>query len=225
MCGAAVVIFGASSIFAPVACSTSITFPPGYVPGDVTGVPSACTVFGSSIMVSSFDCSFANCVGDTAFAFCDGEKYSGCVCSDCVLTEVCTEDSGGTEDESGFDGFGESSVEASSDAAEAGGDAPVRDFDGSSLGSCSGLVAEKIPARDCQGCGSGVAFALCEGVSFSTCSCTLPPGYTVLPGGPETGTDAPNDGTPEGGDAPDGSPGADVADGPQDGSGGDGKPG
>jgi hypothetical protein len=43
---------------------------------------------------------------------------------------------------------------------------------------CSGFTAKPIPAKECRGC-SGGAFALCNGNTFSECTCELPSDYSL----------------------------------------------
>ncbi len=56
-------------------------------------------------------------------------------------------------------------------------------FDGASLGYCSGFVAYEIPARECGGgtaaCTGHVAYALCNGTTYSECACEIPSGYSL----------------------------------------------
>jgi hypothetical protein len=100
------------------------------------------------------------------------------------------------------------------EVAESGVDAPrcfsTPSVDGAledtgNLGNCSALTAREIPPMDCHGCGDA-AYALCEGVFFSSCTCSLPPGYTLVDAGPlpEAGH-GPSDATapPDGGMATD----------------------
>lgn len=64
------------------------------------------------------------------------------------------------------------------------------------LGDCSGEVAMMIQASECGTC-TGGAYALCDGLIYSMCSCDLPPGYTLSEGGATDGgaTDAATDET------------------------------
>lgn len=53
-------------------------------------------------------------------------------------------------------------------------------WDVGNLGDCTGEVAEMT--SQCVEC-DGPAYALCNGVFYSTCSCDLPPGYVLVRGG------------------------------------------
>jgi hypothetical protein len=61
-------------------------------------------------------------------------------------------------------------------------------FDAGNMGDCSGFVAKSIPASSCGTCeGEGMsAYALCDGLLYSTCSCDLPPGYVLIDGGADS---------------------------------------
>jgi hypothetical protein len=93
------------------------------------------------------------------------------------------------------------SIPSTLDSGE--GDGPL--FDVGDLGDCSGEVAEPIPASTCGHCGGLYAYALCEGLFYSTCSCDLPPGYVLVDGGDLDGgsSDATEDAAEDGGSAED----------------------
>jgi hypothetical protein len=59
---------------------------------------------------------------------------------------------------------------------------------------CSGKVVAVIPAGDCpgKGCGASSAYAVCNGKEWIPCSCSIPPGYTLVDAGffgPEGGSE------------------------------------
>jgi hypothetical protein len=87
------------------------------------------------------------------------------------------------------DDFAEGSPDATEDVlvgdAFADGEVDGPLFDVGDLGTCTGTIAKEIPAPDCEHCFGDYAYALCEGVSYATCSCTLPPGYTFVEAGAE----------------------------------------
>jgi hypothetical protein len=103
---------------------------------------------------------------------------------------------GGTAGAGGFATGDSGFVGADASAlGEAGiGDGPI--YDVGNLGECSGEVAAEIPAADCGRCDERVAYALCDGLFFATCACTLPPGYTLVDAGLYVGE--PPDAGPDG---------------------------
>jgi hypothetical protein len=121
----------------------------------------------------------ASCSGAEAYALCDGKTYTTCACS---LP-------------GGFklvDGDGGMDAEPESDGS-------VSPLDGQALGigACSGKVALAIPSAECPSlCPGAIAYALCEGNSYSECACTIPKGYTLAvfdSGVPEAGLDSGRD--------------------------------
>jgi hypothetical protein len=71
---------------------------------------------------------------------------------------------------------------------------------------CAGNVASELPAFDCyaEGCTPPHAYAVCTASCWSGCSCTLPPGYTLIDAGffaSEAGDGAEPTDAPEGPDA------------------------
>jgi len=66
---------------------------------------------------------------------------------------------------------------------------PVSPYVGPSLGSCSSDEYVLIGASDCGGCSGTTAYALCDGSSYTECTCQLPtsPGWTNLPVGADGG--------------------------------------
>jgi hypothetical protein len=54
-------------------------------------------------------------------------------------------------------------------------------FDGKSLGYCSEFQVAEIGAAECAGarCGGSVAYALCNGASYTECACEIPNGYEI----------------------------------------------
>ena len=71
-------------------------------------------------------------------------------------------------------------------------------FDVGNLGDCSGEVAKEIPGIKCGSCAGIVAYALCSGLVYSTCSCGLPPGYVLVDGGLESEDAGAKDATMDG---------------------------
>jgi hypothetical protein len=207
MAGVKKIRFGASGLISavlalpmasttlPLSCSSGAP----YVVGPVFGVPSACTS-GSYLVIPAEDCPATNCNGVENYALCIDGTYGACACSpppgyfpadaggDSALEDAEVE-LGATEDcdPDGDADFAKSC--ATEDFAEAGPDAPEGGpadgplFDAGDLGACSGETAKKIPAQDCGDCKGMVAYALCEGITYSTCSCDLPPGYTLVDAG------------------------------------------
>jgi hypothetical protein len=93
---------------------------------------------------------------------------------------VCVDDDCGVAVEDGVDSPGDDG------AGDGPGDGPL--FDAGDQGHCAGEVAVPIPAADCGSCASrphskATAYLLCDGLFYSTCSCDLPPGYTVVEAG------------------------------------------
>lgn len=64
-----------------------------------------------------------------------------------------------------------------------------RYFDGANLGYCSGFQVDEIAGGDC-GCSGSVAYALCNGSSYTECACEIPSGYFVDGGAIDTGQGA-----------------------------------
>jgi hypothetical protein len=157
----------------PVACSGNSD---GFVPGPVSGVPDTCTT-GTYVIVVSSQCPPTDCPSEMLFAVCEGSVFAGCSCSPPpggVLAEGGLEDSPSEScEDTGTctcaDGF---------DGTMGSPDGPL--FDVGDLGDCSGNVARKLSS-----CGScpGAAYALCNGLTYSTCSCDLPPGYVLSDAG------------------------------------------
>jgi hypothetical protein len=92
--------------------------------------------------------------------------------------------------------------ETSEDVGESLGDGPEGGplFEAGNMGKCSGFVAKSIPASACGTCEGAGAYALCDGLLYSTCSCDLPPGYVLVDAGADNdgATDAPpQDAAPE----------------------------
>jgi len=54
-----------------------------------------------------------------------------------------------------------------------------RYLDGESLGACTGFYAREIPADKCKGCPGSSAYALCNGNSFTECTCDVPSDYSL----------------------------------------------
>jgi hypothetical protein len=59
---------------------------------------------------------------------------------------------------------------------------------------CSGKIVSAIPGGDCPGqnCGASTAYAVCNGKDWVPCSCSIPPGYTLVDAGffgPEGGSE------------------------------------
>lgn len=177
---------------APLACSSSGAsggLPAGYVAGAVFGVP-ACCEDGTSVQLPSDDCPRLSCPNGVAYAFCSSGSFGGCTCTqpsqNVVPVEAAAGPMGCPPEASNADVVRGTRV----GPPEAGGPF-VRDsalFEAAS-GDCVGAVAEAIPSSQCGSCTGPVAFALCDGVLYSECSCTLPPGYTLLDAGRYTGAD------------------------------------
>jgi hypothetical protein len=193
----------------PLACF-GFPFPPGYVAGPVSGVPSTCEG-DAYLAVPARDCPASQCFAPVAFAVCDGTSFSGCTCTQPPGVLIPGLDSregseGGFVSEAGFfseggvgtDGSGCGFFEAGESPCAAG-DGPF--FDVGDRGDCSGQVAEQVRASECDSCPEPHAYFLCDGLFFSTCSCELPPGYDLIDSGrPDAGkkdatkeTDAPKD--------------------------------
>jgi len=175
----------------PLACSSSNT--DGYAPGPVLDVPPTCTD-GSYLPVTRSQCPESVCLEAQLYAVCVGDVFAGCACTP-PPGGVLSSDGGGAEDSSEdddccffFDG---------SDGPQDGpGDGPL--FDVGNLGDCSGEVAMEIPASKCGSCTGSVAYALCSGLVYSTCSCDLPPGYVLVDGGLESKDAGAKDATMDG---------------------------
>jgi hypothetical protein len=191
---AAVALFAAVNAM-PLACRGPSD---GFVPGPVENVPLSCAD-GSFLAVTPADCPASACIGTMVYAICQGGTFTGCACSpppgsneDDEGGETSVEDGG---EEASFCDMG---VESGNVTCNEGGDGPL--FDTGDLGDCSGNVARRVfPCGSCKGDG----YALCNGLTYSTCSCDLPPGYTlldagVLDGGPVS-TDAGPEAEPENG--------------------------
>jgi hypothetical protein len=175
----------------PVACS-GFPFPPGYVAGPVTGVPSTCEG-DAYLAVPAQDCPASQCFAPVAFAVCDGTSFSGCTCTQPPGVLIPGLDAregseGGFVSEAGFgsdNGIGSDGsscgVFDGGEAQCAAGDGPF--FDVGDRGDCSGQVAERVLASECDSCPKPYAYFLCDGLFFSTCSCELPPGYDLIDGG------------------------------------------
>lgn len=56
-------------------------------------------------------------------------------------------------------------------------------YGGPDLGNCSGQNYVVIDVIDCAGCGTTTAYALCDRMSFSKCSCEPPSGWTEADAG------------------------------------------
>jgi hypothetical protein len=179
--------------FIPQACGSSRdTAPPpasnvDYVPGPVFGVPECCNS-NTYITVQALDCPRSDCSGKSAYAVCTGATFGGCTCNPPVgWQEIQTVSCSGGKGSAGFTGLAGSGGEVGppeGDGDDGGpdpGDGPF--FDVGDLGDCSGSVAKEIPAYDCPLCSGTVAYALCGGLYYSACSCSLPPGYVLLDGG------------------------------------------
>jgi hypothetical protein len=128
-----------------------------------------------AVVIPTSDCS-ATCSGDVAYALCDGTKYEMCGCSAPPGFTVVGSDGGSNDGEPIPDGN-------------------VSPLDGQALGigPCSGMVALAIPSAECPSlCAGSIAYALCDGTSYSECACTVPPGYklAVLESGlPDAGSE------------------------------------
>ncbi len=70
---------------------------------------------------------------------------------------------------------------ATSIAVSCGGEPTPSYFDGKSLGYCSGSQVAEIRADECEGsgCGGSIAYALCNGTSYTECACSIPSGYEL----------------------------------------------
>lgn len=188
--GLATVALVAAVYAMPIACSGG----DGFVAGPVEGVPSSCED-DTFLVVTPAQCPASACIGTSLFAVCQDGGFVGCACSRPPGNE---ENEGGLDSDSAFVEDSEScsiGVESGECIDDAMTDGPL--FDTGDLGDCSGMVAQRVyPCGACKGDG----YALCDGLTFSRCSCELPPGYTlldagVLDGGPVTqdaGFDADN---------------------------------
>jgi hypothetical protein len=169
----------------PLACSTlPLALPPGFVGGSVVGVPNSC-LDGTYLPVESRDCPSPRCPGKESFAVCLEGVYAGCICRlDGELPPPLPAPDGGTDAplDVGED-FSLIDVGPSS-----GGDlldSPL--FDVGDLGDCSGEIAKQISTSECPMCHGRHAYALCDGMFYSTCTCKLPPGYRLLDAGATEG--------------------------------------
>jgi hypothetical protein len=117
----------------------------------------------------------ATCTESVVFALCDGKAYSSCSCSLPSGFMLAIADAG------------------TLDVAEPDGN--LSSLDASGLGACAGKVVLEIQASECPLllCPTDVAFAVCEGASYTECSCTIPSGYKLYvadSGAVESGSDA-----------------------------------
>jgi hypothetical protein len=152
------------------------------VEGPVFGVPSCCPS-GHYVVVPAFACPRSTC-SEVAYAVCRDHSYVGCSC-----TKPPGKPLPGAMCEAGVDSVsaGEGGCGEGGCSFDDGGDganvAEAALFDVGDLGDCSGTTATKIAASECHRCKGAVAYALCNGMSFSSCSCVLPPGYVLVDGG------------------------------------------
>jgi hypothetical protein len=201
-------IIGAGAVAAG-GCGGSFALPPGaesFVPYG------SCGQEGWAIG-TAMDCPSVHCPGGQYYVICNGTEWVACDCSvpqglDPISFAFFDGAPPLGEEADGGEGDAECGCQQDSDVDGPSLDAPAPSdgplFDVGDLGDCSGTVAKPIPASDCGLCsddGAVVAYALCEGLFFSTCSCSLPPGYVLIgDGGPD---DGPLDATKEAaGDAP-----------------------
>jgi hypothetical protein len=127
-----------------------------------------------------------------AYPVCTEGVYKGCTCTlpedgELALLGDAGADSGcesiDVSDASGGQPLdrGGTPVKPSDDGPSGGPvDGPL--FDVGDRGDCTGQVAKEVPAADCGDCSGHESFAyeLCDGMYFSSCSCDLPPGYTLI---------------------------------------------
>jgi hypothetical protein len=62
--------------------------------------------------------------------------------------------------------------------------------------SCSGSDVFAVPSSDCSslGCSGSTAYAVCNGGTYSACSCAIPSGYTLMDAAvPDVSVDVPVD--------------------------------
>jgi hypothetical protein len=174
----------------PLSCNSKPGLPEGYVAGPVFGVPTCCAD-GDYLLVASLACPRSSCMGPAAYAWCNAGSYTGCTCvqpaqGELALPGVCD---GGDSGDVGEGSFEEADVDSfCGDEAfeDAPADAPPSIFDvGDDNGECSGLVAKRVVASRCDDCEAthSHSYLLCDGMFFSRCSCTLPPGYMVFDAG------------------------------------------
>jgi hypothetical protein len=164
------------------------TMPPGFVPGPVFGVGSCCAD-GTYTEVPPVDCPRSTCAGTSAYAVCVGSSYGGCTCTEPTTVPDASSfgpcGSGGSKGSLGGGATGAAGSGTGSGSESEGG-IGVRDatlFDVGDLGDCSGQTAVKVRASECGSCSGKLAYLLCNGLFFSSCSCDLPPGYTLVDGG------------------------------------------
>jgi hypothetical protein len=140
--------------------------------------------------VAVIDCPRSHCSGNAAYAVCSEGLFAGCACDQPKdLLEVdhvsCVGGPAGSKGATGSAGAAGSAGSAADGSSSDGpadlGDGPL--FDVGDLGDCSGAIAKEIPASECGHCDGAHAYALCQGLFYSDCSCVLPPGYVLVDGG------------------------------------------